>query len=71
MKRFLTATILCFSLTGTAFAQVTVSDPWVRATVASQKASGAFMTLTAARDARLVAASSPAAGVVEIHEMAM
>jgi len=71
MKRLLTASILYLSLAGAAFAQVAVSDPWVRATVASQKASGAFMTLTAPRDTRLVAASSPVAGVVEIHEMAM
>ncbi len=71
MKRLLTASILYLSLAGAALAQVAVSDPWVRATVASQKASGAFMTLTAPRDTRLVAASSPMAGVVEIHEMAM
>ncbi len=71
MKRLLTASILSLLLAGTAFAQVTVSDPWVRATVAAQKASGAFMTLTATRDARLVAARSPVAGVVEIHTMAL
>jgi copper(I)-binding protein len=29
-----------------ALAQVTVGEPWVRATVAAQKATGAFMTLT-------------------------
>ncbi|GMV02639.1 MAG: copper chaperone PCu(A)C [Burkholderiaceae bacterium] len=71
MKRLLTASILSLLLAGTAFAQVTVSDPWVRATVAAQKASGAFMTLTATRDTRLVAARSPVAGVVEIHTMAL
>ena len=54
-----------------AMAQVTVSDAWVRATVPQQKATGAFMQITAARGGKLVAASSPAAGVVEIHEMAM
>ncbi|OEZ97220.1 copper chaperone PCu(A)C [Duganella sp. HH101] len=54
-----------------AFAQVTVSEAWVRGTVAQQKATGAFMTLTASQDARLVGASSPAAGVVEVHEMKM
>jgi hypothetical protein len=53
------------------FAQVAVGDPWVRATVPQQQASGAFMTLTAAQPARLVEARSPVAGVVEIHEMAM
>jgi len=71
MKRIATASLLFFAIAGTAFAQVTVADPWVRATVTAQKASGAFMTLTSARDARLVEASSPVAGVVEIHEMAM
>jgi periplasmic copper chaperone A len=54
-----------------AHAQVTVKDPWVRATVAQQKATGAFMQLTAAQDARLVEVKSPIAGVIEIHEMAM
>lgn len=51
--------------------QVTVDQPWVRATVAAQKVTGAFMTLTAAKDSRLVGVSTPAAGVVEVHEMKM
>lgn len=54
-----------------AWSQVTVAQPWVRATVAQQKATGAFMTLTSAKDVRLVGASSPAAGAVEVHEMKM
>jgi copper(I)-binding protein len=54
-----------------AWAQVEVKEPWVRATVAQQKATGAFMRLTAAQDARLVAVRSPVAGVAEIHEMAL
>ena len=54
-----------------ALAQVTVGEPWVRATVAAQKATGAFMTLTSVQGAKLVGASSPAAGVVEVHEMKM
>jgi periplasmic copper chaperone A len=52
-------------------AQVTVKDAWVRATVAQQKATGAFMQLQSAQDAKLVAVQSSAAGVVEVHEMAM
>ena len=52
-------------------AQVTVKDPWVRATVSAQKATGAFMQITSAQDARLVEAKSPVAGVVEVHEMVM
>jgi len=54
-----------------AWAQVTVDQPWVRGTVAAQKVTGAFMTLTAAKDSRLVAVSSPVAGTVEVHEMKM
>jgi copper(I)-binding protein len=52
-------------------AQVTVKDPWVRATVSAQKATGAFMQITSDQDARLVEAKSPVAGVVEVHEMIM
>ena len=65
---FLTAALL---LTLPAAAQVTVTDPWVRGTVAGQMATGAFMQLKSAKDARLVEARSPVAGVVEIHEMAL
>jgi len=54
-----------------AHAQVTVKDAWVRATVPQQKATGAFMQLSAAKDTRLVSASSPVTPVVEVHEMAM
>jgi copper(I)-binding protein len=50
---------------------VTVTDAWARATVQGQKATGAFMKLTAKDNAKLLGASSPVAGVVEIHEMKM
>lgn len=70
MKR-LAFTLAALAMAAAAHAQVTVKEPWVRATVAQQKATGAFMQLTAAQDVRLVAGSSPVAGVVEIHEMAM
>lgn len=52
-----------------AHAQVTIQDAWVRATVPQQKATGAFMQLNAAKDTKLVAASSPVTQVVEVHEM--
>jgi copper(I)-binding protein len=58
-------------LVATAHAQVTVKDAWVRATVPQQKATGAFMQLQAAKDSRLVSASSPLTPNVEVHEMAM
>jgi len=54
-----------------AWAQVEVRDAWVRATVPAQKASGAFMQLTAERDTRLVQVRTPVAGVAEVHEMVM
>lgn len=55
-----------------AYAQVvSVSDAWVRATVQGQKATGAFMKITSKDGAKLVGASSSAAGVTEIHEMKM
>jgi periplasmic copper chaperone A len=50
-------------------AQVTVANPWVRGTVAGQKGTGAFMQLTSVVDITLVDAASPAAKIVEIHEM--
>ncbi|WP_334155257.1 copper chaperone PCu(A)C [Tepidimonas sp.] len=60
------------TLTATTWAQtVKIDEPWVRGTVAQQKATGAFMRLTAPEPMRLVAGESPVAGVVEIHEMAM
>jgi periplasmic copper chaperone A len=65
------ATALALSATTLCAQTVKVEDAWVRGTVASQKATGAFMRLTADKDARLVSVSSPVAGVVEIHEMAM
>jgi hypothetical protein len=66
----LLATAQCLASTAL-FAQVQVKDPWVRATVPQQSATGAFMQLASPTDARLVSASSPVAGVVELHEMKM
>ncbi|KJS69698.1 MAG: copper chaperone PCu(A)C [Serpentinimonas sp.] len=66
--------LIWFALIGPAAAQspvVSVSEPWVRATVAQQGATGAFMRLSANQDVRLVAASAPVAGITEIHEMSV
>lgn len=52
-------------------AAVKVEGAWARASVQGQKATGAFMRLTAQDGARLVRAESPAAGVTEVHEMKM
>ena len=42
MKRLMLASPLFLTAASTAFAQVTVEDPWVRATVPAQTATGAF-----------------------------
>ena len=52
-------------------ADVTVKDALVRTTVLGQKGTGAFMSLTAKSDLRLVGASSAVAGIAEVHEMSM
>lgn len=74
-KQWLWATVFALNVaalgSARAQAEVKVEEPWVRGTVAQQKASGAFMRLTSPAPMKLVSASSPVAGVVEIHEMAM
>ncbi|EYC52710.1 hypothetical protein AZ34_17655 [Hylemonella gracilis str. Niagara R] len=65
-------TLFAFTAAGALQAQtVDVKDAWARATVQGQKASGAFMKLTAKQATRLVSVSSPVAGIVEVHEMKM
>src|SRR5688572_14796378 len=51
-----------------AHAQVSVTDAWVRATAPQQKVAGAYMTLRAERDLRLVEVRSLLAGSAEVHE---
>jgi len=70
MKK-LVASLCLLAAATLAQAQVTIQDPWVRGTVPKQQASGAFMQLSASKDTRLIAAQSPVANVVEIHEMLM
>lgn len=52
-------------------ADLAIQDPWVRGTVPAQKATGAFMRITGKTSTIITGASSPVAGVVELHEMAM
>jgi copper(I)-binding protein len=73
MKRLPALTLAAlFTLTaGAALAQTTVKDAWVRGTVPQQKATGLFGQITSVQGGKLVGASSPLAGAVEVHEMAM
>ena len=50
---------------------IAIKDAWVRTTVPGQRGTGAFMKITAKEGTRLVGASSPVAGVTEVHEMKM
>jgi copper(I)-binding protein len=65
---------LGLSLIGMAWqvsAQTQVNDAWVRATVAGQPSTGAFMTLLADTDSKLLSVQSPVAKTVQIHQMSM
>jgi copper(I)-binding protein len=67
-KLFLSLLLAASSL---AHADVTAKDAWVRGTVPAQTTTGAFLTLTSTEDAKVVAASSPAAKKTEIHTSMM
>jgi len=65
---------MLLALSGAAVAQaqeISVRDAWIRGTVQGQSATGAFMELTGKSGAKLVGAASPAAKVVEVHNMKM
>lgn len=64
--------LLALALATTVQAQnLDVQNAWARATVQGQKATGAFMQITAPVDTTLVGVSTPVAGVAEVHEMKM
>jgi hypothetical protein len=63
--------ILALSCGALSAQTVDVQGAWARATVPGQKATGAFMKITAKDGSKLVAVSSPVAGVSEVHEMKM
>ena len=70
--KFVAFTAFLLSLSGHLYAQnVDVKDAWVRTSVQGQKATGAFMKITAKEGGTLVGVASPVAGVAEVHEMKM
>lgn len=70
MKNLSFATLALAAIAAPAWAQVSVSQPWV-GTVQGQKTAGAYMQLKSADGGTLVGAESPVAGMVGIHEMKM
>jgi copper(I)-binding protein len=72
LKSFVVGTALGATFAATAAAQtVEIKDAWIRTSVPGQKETGAFMNVTAKGAVKLVGLSSPAAALVESHEMKM
>lgn len=72
--RVLRTAVACLGLAAsTAWAQapIQIEQPWARASVPGQQASGGFLRITAQEPMRLVGVSTPAAGHSELHEMRM
>ena len=66
---FATLALALLTTTSAHAQEVSVKDAWIRGTVQGQSATGAFMEITGKSNARLVGAASPAAKVVEVHNM--
>ena len=74
MKNFLAAALLATHFAAHAqapAAPVAVQGAWARAVMPGQGSSAAYMTLVAREPLTLTGAASPAADIVEIHEMRM
>lgn len=74
MKYIVSAFVLAAAFAAqaqTAPAPVAVEGAWARAVMQGQRASSAYMTLVAREPLTLTGASSPAAGIVEVHHMKM
>lgn len=71
MRSHLAAALAAALAVTAANAEVTATEAWVRGTVATQMSTGAYMKLRSTEAAKVVAAASPAASVVEIHEMTL
>ena len=70
-KTLLAIGLLALSSGAALASDIEINNLWVRGTVAGQKATGAFMEVSSKTGVTLVGASSPVAGVTEIHEMKM
>ncbi|MDD3353519.1 MAG: copper chaperone PCu(A)C [Zoogloea sp.] len=71
MRKIAGLALASLSVSAVQAADLEVTQPWVRGTVASQRATGAFMQLNSKGGVTLVGVASPAASVVELHEMVM
>jgi copper(I)-binding protein len=69
--RDLAAFAVAICISGWAHAQVTVDEPWIRATAPGQTVAGGYMKLRSAKPSALVSVSTPLTARAEIHEMSM
>jgi periplasmic copper chaperone A len=70
MKKIVLAALAMLTLVALPVrADITIQDPWVRGTTPAQRATGAFMEIISAVPAAVISATSPVAGIVEIHAM--
>jgi periplasmic copper chaperone A len=63
--------LFCFNIQAQTASDVKIEGAWIRTAVEGQSGTGGFMKLTAPAAMKLVAVSSPAAKIGEIHEMKM
>lgn len=70
MKAILLASMLA-TVSTVAFADVTVNDPWSRATVPGQPTGAIYMKINSTSDATLLSAETPVAKEVQVHTMHM
>lgn len=68
MKRFALASLLLLAATS-AWTQVTIDQPWARATVPGQPVGAVYMTLNSPAEVTLVQAETGAAKEVQFHAM--
>lgn len=66
MKPFLAAACLA-AFPASALADVTVTDPWARASILVSRPGAAYLTLLSDMEDRLLSAATPVAGHVMIH----
>ena len=66
MKPFLAAAFLA-AFPAFALAEVTVTDPWARASILASRPGAAYLNLSSDTDDRLLSATTPVAGHVMIH----
>lgn len=70
-QRDLIGLVVGICITGWAHAQVTVEEPWIRATAPGQAVAGGYMKIRSVKSSALVEVTTPLTARAEIHEMSM